>query len=90
MAPRAEQYTIYEMFLDVRGIDSCINFEDFGRQLREHVRNGTGLTDYQRGYGTDQNAGEVSAMGLQRMAAVWRKASVNAGKSRRTDKMLSL
>lgn len=39
-----EQYSIDEMFLDIRGIDSCIDYEDFGRQLREHVRSGTGLT----------------------------------------------
>ncbi|KNA39796.1 translesion error-prone DNA polymerase V subunit UmuC [Escherichia coli] len=44
LAPRVEQYSIDEMFLDVRGIDSCIDFEDFGQQLRKHVRNGTGLT----------------------------------------------
>ncbi|EAA9055551.1 DNA polymerase V subunit UmuC [Salmonella enterica] len=44
LAPRVEQYSIDEMFLDIRGIDRCINFEDFGRQLREHVRSGTGLT----------------------------------------------
>lgn len=44
LAPCVEQYSIDEMFLDVRGIDSCIDFEDFGRQLREHVRFGTGLT----------------------------------------------
>jgi nucleotidyltransferase/DNA polymerase involved in DNA repair len=35
LAPRVEQYSIDEMFLDIRGIDSCMNFEDFGRQLRE-------------------------------------------------------
>lgn len=44
LAPRVEQYSIDEMFLDIRGIDHCINVEDFGRQLREHVRSGTGLT----------------------------------------------
>lgn len=44
LAPRVEQYSIDEMFLDIRGIDSCIDYEDFGRQLREHVRSGTGLT----------------------------------------------
>lgn len=44
LAPRVEQYSIDEMFLDVRGIDSCVNYEDFGRQLREHVKSGTGLT----------------------------------------------
>ncbi len=30
MAPRVEQYSIDEMFLDIRGIDHCINVEDFG------------------------------------------------------------
>jgi nucleotidyltransferase/DNA polymerase involved in DNA repair len=44
LAPRVEQYSIDEMFLDIRGINSCIDFEDFGRQLRVHVGNGTGLT----------------------------------------------
>lgn len=54
LAPRVEQYSIDEMFLDVRGIDNCINFEDFSRQLREHVRNGSGLTmvsEFWTGYG---------------------------------------
>ncbi|EAS2903829.1 DNA polymerase V subunit UmuC [Salmonella enterica] len=44
LSPRVEQYSIDEMFLDIRGMDRCINFEDFGQQLREHVRSGTGLT----------------------------------------------
>ena len=44
LAPRVEQYSIDEMFLDIRGINRCIDFEDFGRQLRVHVGNGTGLT----------------------------------------------
>ncbi|WP_447746471.1 Y-family DNA polymerase [Enterobacter asburiae] len=44
LAPRVEQYSIDEMFLDIRGIDNCIDYEDFGRQLREHVRSGRGLT----------------------------------------------
>lgn len=44
LAPRVEQYSIDEMFLDICGIECCIDFEDFGRQLRERVRSGTGLT----------------------------------------------
>lgn len=44
LAPHVEQYSIDEMLLDIRGIDGCIDFESFGRQLREHVRSGTGLT----------------------------------------------
>ena len=44
LAPHVEQYSIDEMFLDIRDINSCMDFEDFGRQLRGHVRSGTGLT----------------------------------------------
>lgn len=62
LAPRVEQYSIDEMFLDVRGIDSCIYFEDFGRQLREHVRSGTGLRN-----GPHENAGKIRTMGFQRV-----------------------
>lgn len=37
LAPCVEQYSIDEMFLDIRGIDNCTDFDTFGRQLREHV-----------------------------------------------------
>lgn len=39
-----EQYSIDEIFLDIHGIDCCINFEDFCQQLREQVCSDTGLT----------------------------------------------
>lgn len=44
LSPRVEQYSIDEMFLDVGGIDNCIAFEDFGRQVRAHVHKHTALT----------------------------------------------
>lgn len=44
LSPRVEQYSIDEMFLDIAGIDRCMNFENFGRQLRNQVRMYTGLT----------------------------------------------
>lgn len=44
LASHVMPYSIDEMFLDITGIDACIDFESFGRQLRAHVRNGTGLT----------------------------------------------
>ena len=37
LAPRVEQYSIDEMFLDLRGLETAITFEAFGAQLREHV-----------------------------------------------------
>jgi DNA polymerase V len=37
LAPRVEQYSIDEMFLDLTGVEHCMDLEDFGRQLRQHV-----------------------------------------------------
>ncbi|KDE34190.1 hypothetical protein AW40_23235 [Kosakonia radicincitans UMEnt01/12] len=44
LAPRVEQYSIDEMFLDLRGVDNALRFEEFGVQLREHVYACTRLT----------------------------------------------
>lgn len=44
MAPKVEQYSVDEMYLDLTGINNCEDFEHFGRRLREHVLNTTGLT----------------------------------------------
>ncbi len=39
-----EQYSIDEMFLDLTGVEHCMDLEDFGRQLRQHVYDCTRLT----------------------------------------------
>lgn len=44
MAPRVEQYSIDEMFLDLRGLETVISYETFGAQLRAHVQACTRLT----------------------------------------------
>lgn len=44
ISPRVEQYSIDEMFIDVKGIDSCLTYEAFGHKLRDQVKNWTGLT----------------------------------------------
>ena len=89
LAPRVEQYSIDEMFLDVRGIDSCIDFEDFGRQLREHVRSGTGLT-----IGVGMGPTKTLAKSAQWASKEWPQFSgvlaLTPGNPRRTEKMLSL
>lgn len=88
-APRVEQYSIDEMFLDVRDIDSCINFEDFGRQLREHVRSGTGLT-----IGVGMGPTKTLAKSAQWASKEWRQfggvLALTPGNPRRTEKLLSL
>jgi nucleotidyltransferase/DNA polymerase involved in DNA repair len=38
-----EQYSIDEMFLDLTGVEYCMDLEDFG-QLRQHVYDCTRLT----------------------------------------------
>lgn len=89
LAPRVEQYSIDEMFLDVSGIDSCIDFEDFGRQLREHVRNGTGLT-----IGVGMGPTKTLAKSAQWASKEWQQfggvLALTTGNPRRTEKLLSL
>ena len=89
LAPGVEQYSIDEMFLDVRGIDSCIDFEDFGRQLREHVRNGTGLT-----IGVEMGPTKTLAKSAQWASKEWPQfggvLALTPGNIRRTEKLLSL
>ncbi|EMF8446257.1 Y-family DNA polymerase [Salmonella enterica subsp. enterica serovar Muenchen] len=89
LAPRVEQYSIDEMFLDVQGIDSCIDFEDFGRQLREHVRSGTGLT-----IGVGMGPTKTLAKSAQWASKEWPQFSgvlaLTPGNPRRTEKLLSL
>ncbi|ECQ9987292.1 Y-family DNA polymerase [Salmonella enterica] len=89
LAPRVEQYSIDEMFLVVSGIDSCIDFEDFGRQLREHVRNGTGLT-----IGVGMGPTKTLAKSAQWASKEWPQfggvLALTTGNPRRTEKLLSL
>ncbi len=89
LAPRVEQYSIDEMFLDIRGIDRCINFEDFGRQLREHVRSGTGLT-----IGVGMGPTKTLAKSAQWASKEWPQfggvLALTSHNPKRTEKLLSL
>lgn len=89
LAPRVEQYSIDEMFLDIRGIDSCMNFEDFGRQLREYVQNGTGLT-----IGVGMGPTKTLAKSAQWASKEWAQfggvLALTPGNLKRTEKLLSL
>lgn len=89
LAPRVEQYSIDEMFLDIRGIDNCINYEDFGRQLRAHVRSGTGLT-----IGVGIGPTKTLAKSAQWASKEWSQfggvLALTTGNLRRTEKLLSL
>ncbi len=42
-APRVEQYSIDEMFLGLSGVEHCMDLEDFGRLLRQHMYDCTHL-----------------------------------------------
>lgn len=89
LSPRVEQYSIDEMFLDIRGIDNCINYEDFGRQLRAYVRSGTGLT-----IGVGMGPTKTLAKSAQWASKEWSQfggvLALTTGNPRRTEKLLSL
>lgn len=89
LAPRVEQYSIDEMFLEIRGIERCIDFEDFGRQLRVHVGNGTGLT-----IGVGMGPTKTLAKSAQWASKEWPQfggvLALTPGNPRRTEKLLSL
>lgn len=89
LAPRVEQYSIDEMFLDIRGIDNCINYEDFGRQLHAYVRSGTRLT-----IGVGMGPTKTLAKSAQWASKEWSQfggvLALTKGNPRRTEKLLSL
>lgn len=89
MAPRAEQYSIDEMFLDISGLDACIGFEDFGRQLRSQVKSVTGLT-----IGVGMGPTKTLAKSAQWASKEWPQfggvLALTAGNRIRTEKLLSL
>ncbi|MEZ6878855.1 Y-family DNA polymerase [Enterobacter sp. KBR-315C3_2022] len=89
LAPHVEQYSIDEMFLDIRGIDGCMDFEDLGRQLREHVRSGTGLI-----IGVGMGPTKTLAKSAQWASKEWSQfggvLALTRGNPKRTEKLLSL
>lgn len=89
LAPRIEQYSINEMLLEVRAIDSCIYFEVFGRQLREHVRSWAGLT-----IGVGIGPTKALAKSAQWASKEWPQfgevLAITSGNIRRVEKLLSL
>jgi len=89
LAPRVEQYSIDEMFLDIRGIDNCTDFETFGRQLREHVFACTRLT-----IGVGMGPTKTLAKSAQWASKEWPQfggvLALTPANTRRTEKLLSL
>lgn len=89
LSPRVEQYSIDECFLDVSGISHCMDLEAFGAQMREHVRNGTGLT-----IGVGIGATKTLAKSAQWASKEWPQfrgvLALTPANPRRTAKLLSL
>jgi DNA polymerase V len=89
LAPRVEQYSIDEMFLYIRGIDGCIDFEDFGRQLREHVYDCTRLT-IGVGMGPTKTLAKSAQWASKEWAQFREVLALTPGNPARTRKLLSL
>lgn len=89
LAPRVEQYSIDEMFLDIRGIDTCMTFDDFGQQLRRYVLTSTGLT-----IGVGMGPTKTLAKSAQWASKEWPQfrgvLALTPGNLKRTEKLLSL
>lgn len=89
MAIRAERYSIDEVFLSLEGLGSCISYEDYGRQLREHVYRGTGLT-----IGVGAGISKTLAKSAQWASKEWPQfggvLALTRDNPRRTEKLLSL
>ncbi|WP_024550586.1 Y-family DNA polymerase [Siccibacter turicensis] len=89
LSPRVEQYSIDEMFLDLRGVDGCMAFEDFGRQLREHVYACTRMT-----IGVGMGPTKTLAKSAQWASKEWPQfrgvLALTADNPARTEKLLSL
>lgn len=77
------------MFLNIRDIDNSIDFKDFGRNLREQVRSGTGLI-----IGVGMKSTKTLAKSAQWASKEWPQfggvMALTAGFPRRTKKLLSL
>jgi len=89
LAPRVEQYSIDEMFVDIHGIDRCLDFEDFGQQLRRYVLTSTGLT-----IGVGMGPTKTLAKSAQWASKEWPQfrgvLALTPGNLNRTEKLLSL
>ena len=89
LAPRVEQYSIDEMFLDLTGVEHCMALEDFGRQLRQHVYDCTRLT-----IGVGAGPTKTLAKSAQWASKEWKQfrgvLALTRGNPQRTRKLLSL
>lgn len=89
LAPRVEQYSIDEMFLDLRGLETAITFEAFGAQLREHVYACTRLT-IGVGMGPTKTLAKSAQWASKEWPAFRGVLALTPGNPARTAKMLSL
>jgi DNA polymerase V len=83
-----EQYSIDEMFLDLTGVEHCMELEDFGRQLRQHVYDCTRLT-IGVGAGPTKTLAKSAQWASKVETVSWRTCS-DQGNPQRTRKLLSL
>ncbi|HCA3439749.1 TPA: translesion error-prone DNA polymerase V subunit UmuC [Salmonella enterica subsp. salamae serovar 35:g,m,s,t:-] len=89
LSVRAERYSIDEMFLDISGIDNCISYESFGKQLREHVQKGTGLT-IGVGMGKTKTLAKSAQWGSKEWPQFGGVLALAPENTRRIEKLLSL
>ncbi len=89
MSTRVEPYSIDELFICLSGMNKIIDYEAFGRQLRNHVKCGTGLT-----IGVGVGPTKTLAKSAQWASKEWPQfggvLALTKNNPKRTEKLLSL
>ncbi|MBK0079696.1 translesion error-prone DNA polymerase V subunit UmuC [Kosakonia sp. S58] len=89
MAPRVEQYSIDESFLDLRGLETAVSYENFGAQLRAHVQACTRLT-IGVGMGPTKTLAKSAQWASKEWPAFRGVLALTPGNPARTEKLLAL
>lgn len=89
LSTRVEPYSIDELFICLSGMNKIIDYEEFGRQLRSHVKSGTGLT-----IGVGMGPTKTLAKSAQWASKEWPQfggvLALTSNNPKRTEKLLSL
>lgn len=89
LSTRVEPYSIDELFICLSGMSKIIDYEEFGRQLRSHVKSGTGLT-----IGVGMGPTKTLAKSAQWASKEWPQfggvLALTSNNPKRTEKLLSL
>jgi len=86
-APRIEIYSIDEAFLDLSGVSSCTDLDQFGHECQEKVKRWTGMP-VRVGIGPTKTLAKVASYGAKKYTAT--RGVVDLSKKERQRKLMSI